>query len=642
MIISKYSSYLALHFQFVVIEFITEVTKTLHWITDQTLRKEQIKRDLLAHQEEEERQSTANEVKRYNKKLERKTRYEHDKIWRSLVALATLNFNVNNDHYEKEKAGEKERGGEAGPSETAGPPEAVTFDFANLNELLIEERSSRSNSIDIPGIPREQLLVFMKRARAAYGRTALCLSGGAMMGLYHIGHLQGLMETDSLPNIVSGCSAGSVIGAVLCTRTNEELARDLLPDAIGPKMKCFQRSWSDRIVSVWQTGNLFSGDEWLDMIRWFACGDLTFEEAFRKTGRVLCISLSPTSKKTPPILLNYVSAPHVTIGSAVVASAAVPGFVSPQHLRVKDFNGNVSVAGPETYFDGSIRHDIPTAGLSEMLNCQFFVACQCNPHIVPFFFNPKGGVGKPNRWLSGEEDRAWRGGFLLSAMEMYLKESMKSKFTFLRDLDAAVGFTGTMMTQSFEGSTTIVPQVQLRDFFTLFTDPTVDQLYRYLQVGKVAAYQHAAMIRLHYRIADALDHCIEQLEDSGAQTPSEDMNDIENSQLSPVETDVEQINAAMNKKGLPGLQKVKASRRASFEVARNISKAVLNVDSVRYHLHQDTNHNATSRQRNGGGEGGERNVDFNHIPKIVTAALNERLLEDCDSSSTQSLSNGSK
>ena len=30
--------------------------------------------------------------------------------------------------------------------------------------------------------------------------------------------------------------------------------------------------------------------------------------------------------------------------------------------------------------------------------------------------------------------------------------------------------------------------------------------------GKVAAYQHAAMIRLHYSVADALDECLEKLE----------------------------------------------------------------------------------------------------------------------------------
>lgn len=40
-----------------------------------------------------------------------------------------------------------------------------------------------------------------------------------------------------------------------------------------------------------------------------------------------------------------------------------------------------------------------------------------------------------------------RGGFLLSALELYLKNDMKAKCVFLNDLEAAVGFTSTMMTQ---------------------------------------------------------------------------------------------------------------------------------------------------------------------------------------------------
>ena len=42
---------------------------------------------------------------------------------------------------------------------------------------------------------------------------------------------------------------------------------------------------------------------------------------------------------------------------------------------------------------------------------------------------------------------------------------MKSKCVFLKDLEAAVGFTSTMMTQEFEGSTTIVPQVSIKDYY---------------------------------------------------------------------------------------------------------------------------------------------------------------------------------
>lgn len=129
----------------------------------------------------------------------------------------------------------------------------------------------------------------------------------------------------------------------------------------------------------------------------------------------------------------------------------------------EDKNGIVRSQEGETYFDGSIEQDIPINGLAEMFNCQFFIACQCNPHIVPFFFNCKGGVGRPSRWSSGTQENSWRGGFLLAgtflsswcfdglcltcthigiavpALELYLKTDMRAKFRFLHELEAAVG-----------------------------------------------------------------------------------------------------------------------------------------------------------------------------------------------------------
>jgi hypothetical protein len=156
---------------------------------------------------------------------------------------------------------------------------------------------------------------------------------------------------------------------------------------------------------------------------------------------------------------------------------------------------------------------------------------------------------------------------------MYLKNDMKAKHVFLRDLDAAISFTGTMMTQSFEGSTTIVPRVRFRDFFTLFSDPSVDSLYHYNQIGSVAGYQHAAMIRLHYRIADALDECIEKLSTDGFEVNNNSFG-------------------------------VKVSRRASFDVTKKIAKAMVNIES----RHESQN-----------------------MPEVIAAALQERL--ECDSSS---------
>jgi hypothetical protein len=123
---------------------------------------------------------------------------------------------------------------------------------------------------------------------------------------------------------------------------------------------------------------------------------------------------------------------------------------------------------------------------------------------------------------------------------MYLKNDMKAKFVFLNDLEAAVGFTSTLMTQEYEGSTTIVPEVSFFDYFKvesiflrtpshhqimspltrlhhfssakLFSNPTLRDLEIYLQRGSAAVYPHCAMIKLHYSIADALDECLSKLE----------------------------------------------------------------------------------------------------------------------------------
>lgn len=149
----------------------------------------------------------------------------------------------------------------------------------------------------------------------------------------------------------------------------------------------------------------------------------------------------------------------------------------------KGHDGIVRVQGEhkdETYWDGSIDQDIPKSGLAEMFNCQFFLASQCNPHIVPFFHDSKGSVAKPSRWTRGMHQDSWRGGFLLAALEMYLKSDMKTKFVFLHELEAAVGFTSTMMTQQqYGGTTTIVPQVSLSDYFV------VSQFFNHLHMNLV-------------------------------------------------------------------------------------------------------------------------------------------------------------
>lgn len=106
----------------------------------------------------------------------------------------------------------------------------------------------------------------------------------------------------------------------------------------------------------------------------------------------------------------------------------------------------------------------------------------------------------PSRWSSGMREDSWRGGFLLSALEMYLKNDMRAKFQFLHDVEAAKGFHASLFTQStYSGSTTIVPQVAVIDYFKLFSNQTLNDLKRYFQGGTVAAYQHIGKASIHFK-----------------------------------------------------------------------------------------------------------------------------------------------
>ena len=412
-----------------VTKFVEEVTKTLEWVTEKVRLSSQMPSDSELFRKKIE----------IDQKLKLKAAEEHEKM-QTILGWATLNF--------------------------LGIPHKD--DKLKVDSFAQNPHTTKEDEITKNVMMREKIKTFLKRARASYGRTALCLSGGAMMGNYHFGSLKALLEVGLLPHIISGTSAGSVIGAMVCTRTDEELMEELKPDKLAEHMTIFQSSWGDRLKHWWQHGTMFDQEDWLRRVKYFTNGDMTFEEAYKKTGRVLCVTLSATTKKAPPVLINHITAPNVTIASACIASASVPGFVDPMRLHMKDENGVVHVqsSADETYRDGSIDSDIPTSGLAEMLNCRFFLAAQANPHIVPFFYNSKGDVGRPSRWSSGQRDDSWRGGFLLSALEMYLKNDMRSKFHFLNDVDVAVGFTSTMMTQTtYSGTTTIVPDTCLKDYF---------------------------------------------------------------------------------------------------------------------------------------------------------------------------------
>lgn len=66
-------------------------------------------------------------------------------------------------------------------------------------------------------------LRFFLEMRHSLGRSALLLSGGITLGMYHLGVVKALHNERLLPRVISGSSAGSVVAAIVGLATDEEL-----------------------------------------------------------------------------------------------------------------------------------------------------------------------------------------------------------------------------------------------------------------------------------------------------------------------------------------------------------------------------------------------------------------------------------
>jgi hypothetical protein len=80
-----------------------------------------------------------------------------------------------------------------------------------------------TNSVISDEFPTYMKYDFFNSSKHSMGRSALLLSGGGIMGGYHLGFIKQLYENDMLPRIISGSSAGSIIASFVCTRSYAEI-----------------------------------------------------------------------------------------------------------------------------------------------------------------------------------------------------------------------------------------------------------------------------------------------------------------------------------------------------------------------------------------------------------------------------------
>ncbi|KAI6105555.1 acyl transferase/acyl hydrolase/lysophospholipase [Pisolithus sp. B1] len=383
-----------------------------------------------------------------------------------------------------------------------GGVESTFFGTKALIESYYNEQERALQFIRESGeLSNEEKKRFFKSASTNLGTSALCLSGGASFGYYHFGVVKAFLDAGLLPRVITGTSAGGLIAALVCTRTDAELRTLLVPELARRLTAC------EEPLSVWmarfmKSGARFDSVAWARKCTFFTRGSTTFREAYMRTGRILNISVIPADRHSPTKLLNYLTAPDTIIWSAVLASAAVPGILNPVVLMQKLRDGRVVPWNWGSKFkDGSLRVDIPIQALNLYFNVTHPVVSQVNPHVHLFFFAPRGSAGKP---VAHRKGTGWRGNFLLSAAEQWLKLELTKNFKVIRDLELLPQILGqdwsSVFLQRFDGAVTIWPKTRLWDWFRILSDPDATELERVMRVGQVVTWPKLHMIENRYRI----------------------------------------------------------------------------------------------------------------------------------------------
>ncbi|MDP9140384.1 MAG: patatin-like phospholipase family protein, partial [Pseudomonadota bacterium] len=131
----------------------------------------------------------------------------------------------------------------------------------------------------------EEKMQFFKRTASSFGRSALMLSGGGTLGLFHLGVVKALHNENLLPRVLSGSSAGSIIAATVGTRLDHEIDAIFAPG--GLNLDAFQ---SLGLREALKGGSMMDGSQ-LERCLNQNIGSYTFAEAFDRSKRIICVTV---------------------------------------------------------------------------------------------------------------------------------------------------------------------------------------------------------------------------------------------------------------------------------------------------------------------------------------------------------------
>ncbi|KAL8947868.1 MAG: hypothetical protein Q9222_005895 [Ikaeria aurantiellina] len=376
------------------------------------------------------------------------------------------------------------------------------------------------------GLESKYILEQVLFSRQAFGRSALLLSGGATFGMNHIGVLKVLWEARLLPRIISGASAGSIVCAVLCTRTDEEIP-ELLDTFCCGDLAVFGEEGKEqgllgKLARFLKSGAMFDISH-LTRVMKDLLGDMTFQESYNRTRKILNICVSSAGLYELPRLLNYITAPNVLIWSAVAASCSVPFVFSAATILAKDPKTGEAVPwnpSPQRWIDGSVDNDLPMTRLAEMFNVNHFIVSQVNPHVIPFVLKEEDSVAQDIQHSStGPSGSSWLHNlsYLAKDEALHRMRTMVEIGVFPNALTKAI----SVLSQKYSGDITIFPEISYTDFPRMLSNPTQESMENAMIRGERATWPKLSRIRNHCAIELALDDAVQKLRARVVFSPSQ-------------------------------------------------------------------------------------------------------------------------
>lgn len=403
-------------------------------------------------------------------------------------------------------------------------------DYVMQTAMVVEYVSQYPTETEwTTGLSNQAKLDLFHDTRQAYGRSCLVLQGGSIFGLCHIGVVRALYLHDLLPRIIAGTATGALMAALVGVHTQEELRKFL--DGGGIDLTAFvAKAERDAVAAQAKHGHPH-GPGWLSTLvrrvqRFLKygylldvnvleqsvrtnVGDMTFEEAYQHTKRVLNITIS-TKGGGVPNLLNYLTAPNVLIWSAAMASNATDARHSPVSLMCKNASGEVvpwdiqphpsSFAPSKTRYQAhSTDHDrdTPLSRVSELFNVNHFIVSQARPYVAPFL---EPSLHHPNSKRSRRD--TW-GTHIMRIMIMEIQHRLKQldSLGFLPP-----GIRRLLLDENIPAeSLTLVPKVTLSDFLRLLRNPSRQEIDHWILRGERSVWPAVTALKIRCAIELELD-----------------------------------------------------------------------------------------------------------------------------------------